>query len=262
MPWIIEAFADYGLRWNLSKTTVMSTSDMLRSGLGSLSLNHALRECTWSQTLRYLGISLQQPAFDSTEGCTLTELLLPQCKQRVMSGIVQMQSILNGGHWQRWDVSVDLIQTYIASRWLWLSPLLHPNREHLASLQSLQLSILCQTLKLYIPDCRVPRLVALDSEGELFVKFSDFVNLSRCGLWQWHGSIANMANMGTSVIYCEDKLNTCLGKNSFALYINNDRAEPALVKGGPRAGPAGCESRSCDSWSHSDGFDVSTAATL
>ena len=152
VPWIIEAFADYGLRWNLSKTTVMSTSDMLRSGLGSLSLNHALRECTWSQTVRYLGISLQQPAFDSTEGCTLTELLLPQCKQRVMSGIVQMQSILNRGHWQRWDVSVDLIQTYIASRWLWLSPLLHPNREHLASLQSLQLSILCQTLKLYIPD--------------------------------------------------------------------------------------------------------------
>ena len=100
-------------------------------------------------------------------------------------------------------------------------------------------------------------MALIDSEGELFVKFLDFANLSRCGLW--HGSIANM---GTSVIYCEDKLNIWLGKNSFALYINNDRAEPALVKGGPRAGPAGCESRSCDSWSHSDGFDVSTAATL
>ena len=59
------------------------------------------------------------------------------------------------------------------------------------------------------------------------MKFSDFANLSRFGMW--HGSIANM---GTSVIYCEDKLNTWLGKNSFAPYINNDRAEPALVKGG------------------------------
>ena len=229
----------------------MQSSDMLRSGPGSLSLNHALRECTWSQTLRYLGISLQQPAFDSTEGCTLTELLLPQCKQRVMSGIVQMQSILNRGHWQRWDVSVDLIQTYIASRWLWLSPLLHPNREHLASLQSLQLSILCQTLKLYIPDW----LSSSQAGGLNRLRRRAIREILRL----WHGSIANM---GTSVIYCEDKLNTCLGKNSFALYINNDRAEPALVKGGPRAGPAGCESRSCDSWSHSDGFDVSTAATL
>ena len=77
----------------------MSTPDMLRSCCVTFSSKHALRECTWSEEAHCLGLSLQHPASDSTEGHTLTEILLPQCKQRVMQEIVQMQRILNRDHW-------------------------------------------------------------------------------------------------------------------------------------------------------------------
>ena len=63
-----------------------------------------------------------------------------------------MRAVFNRCHWQRWEQAVFLVDTYVASRWLWMSPLLHPLQEHMNDMQAFQFTVLAHVLKLYIPE--------------------------------------------------------------------------------------------------------------
>ena len=62
LPKICQAFQEHGLVWNLAKTNVASTLQVLEEGQSLLPHDHFLRECKWSTSFPYLGCLMAHPA--------------------------------------------------------------------------------------------------------------------------------------------------------------------------------------------------------
>ena len=163
LPWILQQFRLYGFRWNLSKTTLASTPQRLREGELLCCPGELVTQLTWTASFKYLGCRLRHPALYADDGATLTEDLLPQCMEKVRNGLCMMQSILKHCHWSRVHTALALLDTYISSKWLWMCPLLEPLRKHLDYVQQLHHTVLCSTLRLFIPsDVKAPVAHALN----------------------------------------------------------------------------------------------------
>ena len=152
-PWLLEQLQAYGFTLSTRKTRLCSTPLALRQGRDRLSsLPPFIRQCQWVSEFPYLGMTLCIPELYSGDGPAMSDLLLSQCKQRVMSGLGSFRRILRRCHYVRWRTALQLLDVFIGSRWLWASPCMHPTRTRLAQVQSFQLGILAHAFKLYVPD--------------------------------------------------------------------------------------------------------------
>ena len=82
---------------------------------------------------------------------------MAQAKQRVLGGIANLKRILNKCHYARWKTAIKLVDVFVSPRFLWFSPCIHPTQVRLGEMQSLQLGLMAQILKLYVPDWMNPQ---------------------------------------------------------------------------------------------------------
>ena len=152
LPWIQEQFAAFGFEWNVAKTKVCANDDTLQEGRRIIHrLPQFLQTCSWGDSFKYLGLRLSVPAMYSVDGPALSDILLTQAKDRALSGVALLTRILKRCHFTRWHTAIRLLDTFVGSRWLWMSPCMHPSQSRLQQVQSLQLGILAQVLKLSVP---------------------------------------------------------------------------------------------------------------
>ncbi|CAE7206989.1 CACNA1I [Symbiodinium natans] len=152
-PWLLERFAEYGFAFNPRKSVLCSTVEGLRKGNACRPHLHPdLQTFQWSTSFKYLGLHLEIPSLYLEDGENLTASLFKQAKSRVIGTVRTLKQLLAKQHHARWYTAVQLLNVFVASKWLWMCPCMHPTRAKLDDVQSLQLGILCSVLNLYVPD--------------------------------------------------------------------------------------------------------------
>ena len=151
-PWLVERFAEYGFSFNTTKTKLCSTSLNLSAGNDwRPQLHPELQSIEWTISFKYLGLRLQVPPLYLEEGDNMTTALFKQGKVKIFAAVRALKQLLARQHHARWDTAIRLVDVFIASRWLWMSPCMHPTQTKLEEIQSIQLGIMCTILKLYVP---------------------------------------------------------------------------------------------------------------
>ena len=157
LPWLLDKFAQFGLSWNVRKTKVCASTHLLRQGRELLpSMPDLIQKCQWGDSFKYLGMQLSIPAICSDEGANMTDILMAQCKHRVLAGVASLRLILRKCHFLRWKTALQLLDVFVGPEWLWMSPCMHPTITRLKDMQSLQLGVIANTLQLYVPDWMKP----------------------------------------------------------------------------------------------------------
>ena len=152
-PWLLERFAEYGFAFNPRKSVLCSTVEGLRKGNACRPHLHPdLQTFQWSTSFKYLGLHLEIPSLYLEDGENLTASLFKQAKSRVIGTVRTLKQLLAKQHHARWYTAVQLLNVFVASKWLWMCPCMHATRAKLDDVQSLQLGILCSVLNLYVPD--------------------------------------------------------------------------------------------------------------
>ena len=153
VPWILEEFRAFGFTWNPVKTKICAAPEERETFKASLhSLHPFLQSCEVVDRFKYLGTMLSIPAAHSEEGPPLSDLLPAQARQKALGGLTATRSFLKRGHYARWSQVLRIVQVFVASRWLWFSPCIHPLTHRLDTIKSFQLGTLAAALKLFVPD--------------------------------------------------------------------------------------------------------------
>eukprot|EP00439_Symbiodinium_sp_Y106_P033697 s5109_g4.t1 len=139
-----QTLADLGLQINVEKTHLMCTASQLAAGRDSLHEDSPLRSLTWDISLRYLRRRLTHGDHSSS--------LLRQAQQCLHGAQQEMQTFLKHVSWHCVVDALHLLNIYIASTWLWFSPLVHPLVQHTEQIDTWQATYTIQALKLAVPE--------------------------------------------------------------------------------------------------------------
>ena len=137
-----------GLHLNLRKTKLMAAQFMLRLAEG-IELPAVVRAIEWSSSVTYLRKPLAH-AF-SLSALENTESLIKAIMPSVWQAWKQMHGVCKGLSWVRPLTALAVLDKYVASTWLWLSPLLEPLQDPRRKILNMQLSVSIEASRLFIP---------------------------------------------------------------------------------------------------------------
>ena len=139
-----EVLSSMGLTINMDKTQLMATSDMLHAGKQQLSATSPLRELTWDTSATHLRWKLQHTDHSSS--------LIIQAQRCLHGARQQMEPFLKRLSWTTVHSVLHMMRMYVASTWVWFSPLTFPLVKHTQQVDIWQTMYLVGALKLFIPD--------------------------------------------------------------------------------------------------------------
>ena len=105
-----------------------------------------LARCHWAKA-KYLRKDLMHP-----QDADLTAVLWKQAQGSFYKGWTDMQFVVRRLHWSDPEHCLVFINRYLASKWLWLAPLMEPLVGNVRQVDTLQTTYLVSALKLYLPE--------------------------------------------------------------------------------------------------------------
>ena len=125
----------------------MSVQHILDVGSAAVPQDAIIRSCAWSTLLRYLKRKLVHP--DNVIG--VTTQLLSQTSATMHTAFDDLVGVAEIQHWTRPRQAVQFAAKYVASRFLWLTPLFETLQVHVQRVTTMQVTCLVFLLKLYLP---------------------------------------------------------------------------------------------------------------
>ena len=146
-PLVVNHLLAAALHLYLRKTKLMAPQFMLRLAEG-IELP-VVRAVEWGSSVTYLRKPLVH-AF-SLSALESTESLIKAIMPSVWQAWKQMHGVCKGLSWVRPLTALAVLDKYVASTWLWLSPLLEPLQDPRRKIPNMQLSVSIEALRLFIP---------------------------------------------------------------------------------------------------------------
>ena len=157
IPEVQKSFADAGLIFSVKKSQVMGMQATLEAGRAmSWEATDFLWQIPWVQTTTYL----RKPLTHFGVGESTTTVLLPGLKQRAFQAFRQLKSVVKGMRWENPKLSVRLLNRYVGGTFFWYTPLFFPSQTLLAEVLTVQITMLCSLMHLFLPP-DMPHEVAL-----------------------------------------------------------------------------------------------------
>ena len=184
LPRLQNAFRRCGLQFNLSKTQVMAKTDMLEKGCSMhIPPEHVLAQVPWTSHTLYL----RKPLRHLLPGENLWSIWRPFIMRSVHHGVQQMIPVLKGLNWLQPVLAISVLNRYIASKWLWIAPIVPPTAQSSRTVLALQVTALQTIMQLHIPELlQTPQALALHRlrKRAIYIFMNTHVAQNWSYLWQ------------------------------------------------------------------------------
>lgn len=143
LPSLLAALNQVGLNVNFDKSCIVAHADTL-SNLPPKHLLGVLADFQWTTHTQYLRKPLGYHLGHDT--------VVQSALRLIHQAWGRMKPILNKCHWSQPAATKCLLDKYVGSCFLWLSPILFPHKSTLHRLQVIHTTIMVESLHLYIPN--------------------------------------------------------------------------------------------------------------
>ena len=146
---LVQALGKVGLYINFDKTKIFSAPHVLAEGRAmQWDDGRDICKCQWVSTLNYLRKPL---AHASLYQAGEVDPLLRTAQATIHSTWKSMRSIYKYANWSSHRLLLSSLHRRVATRWLWFSPLILPLQRNIEFCHVMQISLVVEALKLYIP---------------------------------------------------------------------------------------------------------------
>ena len=142
LPSFLECLSTLGLEVNYAKSCLV-LSPTLRSSLPPTHSLELLKQFPWVENTQYL-----RKPFGY---CLAVDALHHESLQLIYGAWGKLKPVMKRSHWTNPLSTSRLLDQYVGSAFLWLSPALHPYQHFRHKLQVVQTTLLIEALNLYIP---------------------------------------------------------------------------------------------------------------